>query len=147
MNADLSILLVDDDDIDRESVLRAFKASNIHNPVTTATNGLEALEVLRGINPEIIFSRPAMVLLDLNMPQMNGFEFLEELRRDSSIQDTVVFVLSTSTREEDIERCYQYQVAGYISKKTAGHDLYLLSELLDAYWRLIEVSDQPLHES
>lgn len=146
MNADLSILLVDDDDVDRESVLRAFKASNIRNPVAIATNGIEALQILRGLNPEVVFSRPAMVLLDLNMPQMNGFEFLGELRRDSSLQDTVVFVLSTSTREDDIQRCYEYQVAGYISKQTAGQDLHLLSELLDAYWRLIEVSDQVLYE-
>jgi len=147
MKGDLSILLVDDDEVDREAVLRAFKVSNINNPVACATNGMDALKILRGIDAPVVFSKPAMVLLDLNMPQMNGFEFLEELRGDHAIRDTVVFVLSTSTRDEDIERCYQYQVAGYISKKTAGQDLCLLSELLDAYWRLIEVSDQALQET
>lgn len=147
MNADLNILLVDDDEIDRESVLRAFKAAEIPNPVTTASNGLEALKILRGLDPDVTLGRPAMVLLDLNMPKMNGFEFLEELRQDPNLKNTTVFVLSTSTREEDINNCYEYQVAGYISKNTAGHDLSLLSELLDAYWRLIEVSDQALPET
>ncbi|MFK7963031.1 MAG: response regulator [Burkholderiaceae bacterium] len=142
MNPNLSILLVDDDEIDRELVQRALRAAGIHNPVTTASNGLEALAILRGEDPQATLGRPAMVLLDLNMPQMNGFEFLEALRADSSLSGIVVFVLSTSTRQEDIERCQRYQVAGYMSKQTAGQDVCLLSELLDSYWRLVNVADE-----
>ena len=142
MNPDFSILLVDDDEVDRELVQRALRTAGINNPVTAASNGLEALAVLRGEDPRKTLDRPTLVLLDLNMPQMNGFEFLGTLRADPSLSGVVVFVLSTSTRQEDIEQCQRYHVAGYMSKQTAGQDLSLLSELLSSYWRLVKVADE-----
>ena len=89
----VQVLLVDDDDVDAEMVVRGFKNHRIANPVTVAENGTEALKILRG-NGHGPFAKPFLILLDLNMPGMNGFEFLEQLRDDSKLRDSVVFVLT-----------------------------------------------------
>jgi len=94
----LNILLVEDDEVDVMNVKRAFKKNNIANPLFVAANGVEALEQLRqGAIPR----DRRIVLLDLNMPQMNGIEFLRELRRDPELNLTPVIVLTTSNDERD----------------------------------------------
>src|SRR5690349_21952666 len=89
----LHILLIEDDEVDVMNVRRAFQKNHIANPLYVATNGLEALELLRGGR---IPRERRMVLLDLNMPQMNGIEFLRELRGDPELRVTPVVVLTTS---------------------------------------------------
>ena len=130
------VLVVDDDDVDSEMVVRGFKKHRIGNPVTVAENGREALEVLRG-NGEAPLAKPFIVLLDLNMPGMNGFEFLDELRSDPSLKSTVVFVLTTSRQEVDMAKSYEKNVAGYIVKGDVGPSFKKAVDMLEDYWTVV----------
>ncbi len=132
---EVTILLVDDDDVDVMGVQRALRKLKILNPVIRAHDGLEALEILR--NPNAI-KRPYIILLDLNMPRMNGFEMLAELRHDEALACSVVFVLTTSKADEDKVEAYQQNVAGYVVKSKVGEGFMDLIEMLDRYWRVVE---------
>lgn len=138
MNQSMNILVVDDDEVDQESIRRALREADIDSPLTIACDGVEALAILRGTNSKAPLAKPFMILLDLNMPRMNGFEFLRELRADPLLEHSLVFVLSTSQREDDIAKSYEYRVAGYVSKESAAQDFSLLAQLLHAYSRLIK---------
>ena len=88
----LNILLVEDDEVDVMNVRRAFERNNVSNPLYVAGNGLEALEMLRdGTVP----AERRLILLDLNMPKMNGIEFLQALRADPELASSSVVVLTT----------------------------------------------------
>lgn len=137
----INILLVEDDDIAREGIRRALRKARICNPLHEAGNGFEALEMLRGQNCDRV-PRPLLVLLDLQMPRMNGFEFLDELRADEELKDTVVFVLTTSDADRDKAKAYDRQVAGYILKSRVGRDFLGLLEMLEAYWRIVELPQE-----
>lgn len=132
----VSILLVDDDDIDVMGVERALQKLKIINPITRARDGQEALALLRH---HTAVSRPYLILLDINMPIMNGFEFLTALRQDPALRGSVVFVLTTSQSEHDIVAAYDKNVAGYIVKKQFGDGFMRLAEMLDRYWRAVEL--------
>ncbi len=136
---EVTILIVDDDDVDVMGVQRALRKLKILNPVVRAHDGIEALELLR--NPGSI-KRPYIILLDLNMPRMNGFEMLTELRQDKALASSVVFVLTTSKADEDKVEAYQQNVAGYIVKNKVGEDFMGLIEMLDRYWRVVELPTQ-----
>jgi CheY-like chemotaxis protein len=82
------------------------------------------------------------VLLDLNSPRMNGIELLDEIRKDSALKDSIVFVLTTSNTAEDKVAAYEKQVAGYIVKEKAGKDFAKLTCMLENYWRVIEFPPQ-----
>ena len=99
----LNILLVEDDEVDVMNVKRAFQKAHITNPLFVAGNGLEALEMLRG---DEMPKQRRLVLLDLNMPRMNGIEFLRELRKDPELSATAVVVLTTSNDERDRVEVY-----------------------------------------
>ncbi len=126
------VLLVDDDDVDAEMVVRGFKKHGMTNPITIAENGQEALKTLRGEGGEP-FAKPFLILLDINMPGMNGLEFLEELRADSRLRDSVVFVLTTSSAEKDRAQAYRKNVAGYIVKSDVGPSFAKAADLLACY--------------
>lgn len=132
----VKILLIEDDDVDAEMVIRGFSKNRIGNVVTVAENGLQALEILRE-NGRKDFSKPFIILLDLNMPGMNGFEFLEELRNDEKLRDSIVFVLTTSKAESDRARTYEKNVAGYIVKSEVGPSFKKAVDLLDCYWTTV----------
>lgn len=133
----VQVLLVEDNDVDREAVRRAFRQHRIANPIHAARDGLEALEVLRGDVERRALRRPYVVLLDLNMPRMDGIELLRELRADPALRDSVVFVLTTSKADEDRTAAYDLNVAGYICKSDVGTGFIRLVELLDHYWRVV----------
>lgn len=122
-NQPITILLIDDDDIDVRVVQRAFKAQHISNPMIVARNGEEGLEKLRGTADCPPLEQPLLVLLDLKMPRMNGLEFLAELREDPKLSQTIVFVLTTSNDEQDRAAAYDKHIAGYLLKSEAGKDL------------------------
>src|SRR3989338_8902166 len=108
----LSILLVEDDDVAAEAVTRSIGRSGLSIPVVWAEDGLVALDILRGGRPQVQAPRPRVILLDLNMPRMNGFEFLQTLRTDPDLKDEVIFVLTTSDDESDRTRAYHENIAG-----------------------------------
>ena len=136
----VKILLVDDDDVDAEMVVRGFRNHRIGNPITVAENGIEGLKILRR-NGRKPFSKPFLVLLDLNMPGMNGFEFLDELRDDPVLRDSIVFVLTTSNAETDRARSYAKNVAGYIVKSDVGPSFKKAVDLLDCYWTIVTLPE------
>ena len=131
---DVTVLLVDDDDVDVMGVRRAFEKAKIGNTIIVARDGLDALEKLRAQT----VNRPYLILLDLNMPRMNGMEFLDEIRKDGTLKDSVIFVLTTSTAEQDIWQAYQRNIAGYIVKENVGEEFLSAISLLDMYWRIVE---------
>lgn len=135
----VQVLLVDDDDVDAEAIRRAFKKARIANPLYHVPHGMAALARLRGEDGEPPLERPYIVLLDLNMPRMSGLEFLEAIRNSSDLNDSVVFVLTTSDDDRDKVAAYQQNVAGYMVKSKAGEDFINLIGMLDHYWRVIEM--------
>jgi len=134
----VNILLIEDDDIDVESVRRSFLRNRIANTIHVAHDGLEGLEKLRCGGEERI-ERPLIVLLDINMPRMNGLEFLREIRADDELRDLVVFVLTTSSNEYDIFEAYNLNVAGYMLKTQVGDGFGDAIKLIDHYWRVVEL--------
>jgi len=133
------ILLIEDDQVDVMNVKRAFKKSNIMNPLHIAGNGLEALAKLRGEEGEEKIPIPKIILLDINMPKMNGIEFLRELRNDNELKRISVFVLTTSNQERDKFDAYDMNVAGYILKPVDLTDFMKAVSTLELYWSLIEM--------
>src|SRR6476659_10219357 len=108
----LNMLLVEDDELDIMNVQRAFKKNNISNPLFTASNGIEALAMLRGENGYTALPPTRrIILLDLNMPRMGGIEFLRELRADPELSTLPVIVLTTSGEERDKVEAYRLNVA------------------------------------
>jgi CheY-like chemotaxis protein len=135
----LHILLVDDDDIDVMNVQRAFKKNNILNPLFIARDGLEALEILRKQGPDSIPRERRLILLDLNMPRMNGMEFLRELRSDPELHSLTVIVLTTSDDERDKVEAYNLNVAGYIVKPVTFIAFVEAMAALNKYWTINEL--------
>lgn len=134
---DVSILLVDDDSLDRMAFRRALQAQKIANPIYEAKDGIEGLEMLRGTVDRDPVPHPLVVVLDLNMPRMNGHEFLTELRADEDLRRAVVFVLTTSTAPRDRQEAYGRNVAGYIVKSDVGQSFLEAISMLDNYWRIV----------
>jgi CheY-like chemotaxis protein len=135
-NQQLNILLVEDDEVDVMTVKRAFKSNHITNPLFVAADGMEALEKLR--SSEIPKGR-RLVLLDLNMPRMNGIEFLEELRKDAELASTPVVVLTTSNDDQDKVKAYDMNVAGYLLKPVTFQNFCDVMVALNKYWSLVEL--------
>ncbi len=136
---EVHILLVEDNEIDVMAFQRGIKKNDVPNPLTVAENGQEALDILRGEHPEKSIGPHRMVFLDMNMPIMNGVEFLEEIRRDPELCSTVVFVLTTSDHEMDLVAAYKKNVAGYILKSRVGDACRNLHDLIRSYWRIVVI--------
>lgn len=137
----IHILLVEDDEVDVMNVQRAFKKYKITNPLYIAGNGLEALDMLRspdGRSPQVPKTR-RLILLDLNMPKMNGLEFLQEIRQDEELKRTPVIVLTTSDEDKDRIEAYNFNVAGYILKPVTFTNFAEVMVALNKYWALCEM--------
>ena len=133
----LSIMLVEDDEVDIMNVKRAFKKNNITNPIMVARNGLEALDMLT--KPGIAL--PKVIILDINMPRMNGIEFLKEIRKDENLKMISVFVMTTSNQDSDKIKAYDLNVAGYILKPLSFEKFVTSVATLNSYWSLCERPD------
>ena len=131
------ILLVEDDRIDAMTVQRALKDIKVANQVIIRENGEEALEYLRD---EANF-KPAIILLDLNMPKMNGIEFLEVAKTDDSIKKIPVIVLTTSHGEWDRLQSFDLGAAGYMVKPVDYTQFVEVIRVIDLYWTLSELPD------
>lgn len=134
-----NIILVEDDDLDAVAVNRAFQKAKINNPIIRAKDGVEGLEILRGDKKSDLQQVPNILLVDINMPRMGGIEFVKALREDQELKHSVVFMLTTSKSDEDKLAAYDLNVAGYILKSNAGRDFMNLVNLIDAYWRVVEL--------
>ncbi len=141
-NSMLNILLVEDDEVDVMNVRQAFKNGQITNPLYIATGGSQALEMLRGTpgQPPIIPPDRRIILLDLNMPGMTGFEFLHQLRADPTIAHIPVVVIAASNQERDRVGAYGYNVAGYVHKPVTSNLFTELLVTINDYWTLCELS-------
>jgi len=138
MSSMVNLLLVEDDEVDIQGLKRAFAKSRIGNPITVARDGIEALEFLRGENGRPKLAKPHLILLDLNMPRMNGLEFLEAIRADEDLKRSVVFMITTSKAEEDKARAYEQNVAGYIVKQDPANTFMQAVALMEHYWKIVE---------
>jgi CheY-like chemotaxis protein len=140
-NKKLNILLVEDDEVDIMNVQRAFKKNNILNPLFFASNGLEALEMLRGNDGQssVIPEHRRLILLDLNMPKMGGIEFLQQLRADPVLHNIPVVVLTTSDQDCDRMDAYKLNVAGYILKPVTFGNFVEAMDALNRYWTFSEM--------
>lgn len=133
----LNILLIEDDTIEVMKFNRVIKTLNLNHKIIEANNGEEALEILR--IKEII---PDIILLDLNMPKLNGLEFLRILKNDESLKFIPSIVLTTSSNHKDLLECYKIGIAGYLLKPLKYDDyMERIKKLLD-YWSINELISQ-----
>jgi CheY-like chemotaxis protein len=133
----LNVMLVEDDEVDVMNVQRAFEKAQIQAPLFRAADGVEALDLLR--DPATPAAR-RLVLLDLNLPRMNGIEFLRELRADEQLRRTTVVVLTTSDDERDKRDAFEMNVAGYLLKPVTFGSFVDLMSALDRYWTQAEMA-------
>lgn len=134
----IEILLVEDDEVDVMNVQRAFRKARIDNPLHLAPDGIAALEMLRGPMSSVHQNLPRIILLDINMPRMNGLEFLRELRADPVLRSLSVVILTTSAQDSDLRAAYKYNVSGYIIKPLAANDFLEVVNTLKRYWEICE---------
>lgn len=131
----VNILLVEDDEVDVMNVKRAFTKNNIKNELFVAGNGVEALDMLR----TAIVPLPRIIILDINMPKMNGIEFLKVLREDENLKNISVFVMTTSNEDSDKINAYNLNVAGYILKPLSFEKFITSVATLKNFWSLCEM--------
>ncbi|QDL93528.1 response regulator [Paroceanicella profunda] len=137
MGDNVNILLLEDDEIDAEEVTRALRRRQIDHPLHVARDGLEGLAWLRGEGGANKLAPPHLILLDINMPRMNGIEFLEALRADDHLRRSVVFMLTTSNSEEDKRLAYGLNAAGYLLKSGRSDLNGGFESLIDSYLRTV----------
>ncbi len=129
---EVNILVVDDDEIDVKALLRAFKKLKIANPVSVAKDGIEGWEALQEL------PRPYLIILDINMPRLNGIELLKKIRASKKYHDSIVFVLTTSTDDKDKFEAYNLNAAGYMLKSDMGRSFIRAIEMIEQYWKVVE---------
>jgi len=138
MNSKKSILLVEDDKVDAMTVKRSLREIHVTNDVFVAGNGEEALQFLRQPNAE----RPCIILLDLNMPKMNGLELLQVIKKDPSLKKIPVVVLTTSKNDQDKFESFDLGVAGYMIKPVDYQQFVEVVRTINLYWTLSEMPDE-----
>ncbi len=131
------ILLVEDDEVDQMTVRRALKEIRVTNCLDIARDGMEALELLRDDSRE----RPGLILLDLNMPRMNGIEFLRVVKQEAELKRIPVVVLTTSEEEQDKVGSFDLGVAGYMLKPADYRQFVGIIKAIDSYWTVSEFPD------
>jgi CheY-like chemotaxis protein len=131
------ILLVEDDYVDVMTVKRALGEINLLNDLVVAENGEQALEYLEDSSNE----RPGIILLDLNMPRMNGIEFLQIVKNHEQHKIIPIIVLTTSSQEKDRVESFKMSVAGYMTKPVIYTEFVEVVKIIDKYWTC---SDMPI---
>jgi len=131
-------LLVEDDDVDAMTAKRALSDLRITNPLVHAANGEQALRYLRDENNK----KPCLILLDLNMPKMNGIEFLKTVKVDNGLRKIPVVVLTTSRNEKDIVESFELSAAGYIVKPADYKKFVEAIRAINLYWALSELPNE-----
>ena len=133
----ITFVVVEDDDVDMMSIERALKRIRLKNPILRAKDGIAALELLHGTDAEAAMETPYIILLDLNMPRMNGIDFLAALRKDPRTEMARVFVLTTSETDQDIMNAHAHKIMGYIFKSDLLGSLSEAIDSLEDSWMLL----------
>jgi len=142
----VTILLVEDDDIDAATVVRGLASAKIINPLVRAQDGVEALDMLLGTNGRAKLQPPYLLLVDIRMPRLDGLGLIREIRRNQMLQRTIIFALTTSDSDRDRMAAYDEHVAGYIVKSNT-HDQFLqLARMLEYYLLIVELPPPALAE-
>ena len=129
------ILLIEDDQVDTMTVRRALKEIHVTNPLVHVENGEEAISYLRDSQHD----KPCIMLLDLNMPIMNGIEFLQVVKHDDQLKRIPVVVLTTSEEQQDKVNSFNLGVAGYMAKPVDYRQFVEVMRSIDAYWTISEM--------
>jgi CheY-like chemotaxis protein len=137
MRSSKPILLVEDDQVDAMTVKRALKDIHVTNRLDITNNGEEALAFLRNSEND----KPGIILLDLNMPKMNGIEFLKVAKKDDDLKKIPVVVLTTSKEDQDKVDSFNLGVAGYMIKPVDYLQFVEVVRTIDLYWTLSELPD------
>ena len=130
----LKILLIEDDMIEVMKLNRVISSLNLSHKIVEAINGEEALKILEQKD-----NLPDIILLDLNMPKINGIEFLSILKNDDLLKYIPTIILTTSNNDKDLLECYKIGIAGYVLKPLKYEDYVSKIEILLAYWSINEL--------
>ena len=136
MCEEMNIFLIEDNDLDVEIFKRSLKKECEAGVLHRARDGVEALEMLSGSESDGTVPVPFVILLDINMPRMNGHEFLAELRKTEGIRDSRVFIFTTSDSPKDISLAYERNANGYIVKPSSSSQMREVISLLKSYWSI-----------
>lgn len=142
MNGEQVILLVEDNDDDAELTVMAFREAKIANPVLRVADGVEALDYLfaRGKHAgRDVTDRPAIVLLDLNLPRLGGLDVLEALRGDEQSRHLPVVILTSSTEDKDRLAAYRHHANSYVQKPVDYDQFVAAARQLALYWTVLNV--------
>ncbi|NOU47749.1 MAG: response regulator [Bacteroidales bacterium] len=139
MNHLRTILLVEDNRNDVELTLNALAANNLANQVVVVRDGIEALEYLRcegkfKMNSPLL---PAVILLDIKMPRLDGIGVLEVIRKDANLKMVPVVMLTSSREEPDLKKCYELGVNAYVVKPVGFNDFFEAVKQLGVFWGII----------
>jgi CheY-like chemotaxis protein len=129
------ILVVEDDQVDVMTIKRALKEIHVNNEVVNKENGEDALAWLR----DAANDKPCLILLDLNMPVMNGIEFLQVIKQDAQLRRYPVVVLTTSEEQQDKVNSFNLGVAGYMAKPVDYRQFVDMMRSIDLYWTISEL--------
>ena len=131
-----TILLLEDSIDDYDAVIRSFKAAHLDNPVHWCRSGKEALDYLKheGAHAQSSNVNPALVLLDLNMPGIDGRKVLRILKQDAALKHIPVVVLTTSSDERDVNECYEIGASTYVQKPVDFDGLVGAVRRIKDYW-------------
>ncbi len=134
-----TILLVEDNPKDVELTLEALSEHNLANQVISVKDGVEAMEYLRfeGKFRTRIKENPAVILLDIKMPRMNGIELLQAIRSDEKLKTLPVVMLTSSREEPDLKKCYHLGVNAYVVKPVNFRDFFEAVKQIGAFWALL----------
>ncbi|MCB4807972.1 response regulator [Tamlana sp. 62-3] len=134
MSKVLNVLLIEDDVIEVMKLNRAISSLQLNHNVIEANNGEEALDVLQNKG-----ELPDIILLDLNMPKLNGIEFLEVLKKDDILKYIPTIILTTSSNQRDLLECYKIGIAGYVLKPLKYEEYITKIQSVLAYWSINEL--------
>ena len=133
----VQIILIDDDEVDVEAVARLLRKHRLPYDLVTFNNGSDAKNALAGSFGQDLAKQPYLILLDLNMPRMNGIELLDWLRTQPHLCRSIVFAFTTSETQQDCKAAYDRQVAGYLVKSHLGSGYAALARMLDTYTQTV----------
>jgi CheY-like chemotaxis protein len=128
------VLLIEDNRGDAVLTRRAFRRSRIGNEITVAESGEKGLSILRREGEYSDAPRPDIILLDLNLPYMNGKDFLSKVKDDPALRRIPVIVLSSSSADSDIDAAYTRHASGYITKPVASDTYDNVVSRIESYW-------------